>query len=460
MRIRLQLVLPLAMATLVALGFLVAGVIVERAVLEVLGPGPASRSAAEHAARVVAVWGVAAVLISLFVGWMMARMVSVPLGRMRERAQRLAQSLPESRPGAAVAEIDEVSRDISRVAVELRDRHGREAREREELAALVESVSEGLIQLDPTGRVRRANRAAVELLGLPADAIGRPIRSLVRHAEMRGLLERATEGAVEPREVVMDGARVLVSAGALPKGGTVAAFVDLTDLRRLEEVRRDFVANASHELKTPLTSIRGYTETLLTGDPGEPERTTFLEAVARNAERLQRIVDDLLDLSRLEAGKWHLEIEPVDVRDAVESAWRPCADQADGAGVELRVEVEHGLAVQADARALEQVLANLYDNALRHTPAGGVIAVSAAGGATVTIEVADTGAGIPRDALPRIFERFYRVDPARSRAEGGTGLGLSIVRHLMSAMGGTVEADSVLGKGATFRLTLPAAPVD
>jgi two-component system phosphate regulon sensor histidine kinase PhoR len=253
----------------------------------------------------------------------------------------------------------------------------------------------------------------------------------------------------------------------------VVTFVDLTDLRRLEEIRRDFVANASHELKTPLTSIRGYTETLLAGGLPVSEQGQFLATIARNAERLQRIVDDLLDLSRLESGRWQPELARVRVGEVAEASWQAFGEQARKRGVAWSIETDHAPAT-ADRRGLDQVFTNLYDNALRYTPEGGRIRVRIRTGAPppatgprrvpadptgwIVTEVADTGTGIPRDALPRIFERFYRVDPARSRAEGGTGLGLSIVKHMVESMGGSVAAESELGKGTTIRMWLPAAP--
>jgi signal transduction histidine kinase len=245
----------------------------------------------------------------------------------------------------------------------------------------------------------------------------------------------------------------------------VVAFADLTELRRLEGVRRDFVANVSHELKTPLTSIRGYVETLL-GDPDLPAdmRDQFLDVIHKNAERLQGIIDDLLDLSRLESGGWRPNLIRLDPSSLVRDVWAGFEPRATLQKVEFVVAGESA-PVLADAGGLRQVLTNLYDNALRYTHAGGRITASvtslphANGGPgtdRVAIDVIDTGSGIPGDALPRIFERFYRVDPARSRAEGGTGLGLSIVKHLVESMGGDVRADSELGKGTTVRLRLPA----
>ncbi|MBW3552357.1 MAG: PAS domain-containing protein [Gemmatimonadetes bacterium] len=472
MRVRLQLLLPLAVCLLVAAAFLLAALTVGDAVRYA---APGERAVA--ATRVVVLWGIAAVVAGAVVGGLTARLIAGPLTRMREAAQRLSE------PGAAlaaesrIAELQDLARGISRTAGELRDRNVRELRERSELATLVEAVSEGIIQLDQGGRIVRVNGAARRLLGLPGDAVGRTVASTVRNTDLRRLLGRpGSRKTAEAEEVVVDERRLLVSAAPVQEGGRVLTIVDLTDLRRLEEIRRDFVANASHELKTPLTSIRGYTETLLAGDLPPPEQRQFLDTIARNAERLQRIVDDLLDLSRLESGRWQPDLHPVRVAEVAELSWQAFAERARRAQISWDLQGDRHASASADRDALDQVFTNLYDNALRYTPAGGRIHVrvrvgadppSATGGGRaavqppgggVLVEVSDTGTGIPRDALPRIFERFYRVDPARSRAEGGTGLGLSIVRHIMETMGGAVTAESELGKGTTVRIWLPLSP--
>lgn len=483
MRIRLKLLLPLAVAVVVAAGFLVASLSVGGAVRAALTtvPGVTADRAVESAVRVVALTGVFVTLAAAAVSALLARMIVNPLSRMRTVAERLAEEGADPDQDTPVAEIQDVARGMSRAADELRDRHGREVRERAELAGLVEAVSEGILQIDADGRVTRANRAGRRLLRLPDDAVGRPVGALFRSPELREIMEAGAAGrGTGSAEVVVDDQRILVSVSPQDDGGTVATFVDLTDLRRLEVVRRDFVANVSHELKTPLTSIRGYTETLMGGGLPESEVNQFLDTISRNAERLQRIVDDLLDLSRVEAGRWTPELESVDMIQAAQSGWLPFGDRAADQGVLFRAVAETDVRARADRRGLEQVFTNLFDNALRYTGEGGRIQVTtrlqekepghgaaprtgpAAHAATrrdgpwVVTEVADNGAGIPREALSRIFERFYRVDPARSRVEGGTGLGLSIVRHLLESMGGGVDARSELGKGTILRVWLPA----
>ncbi|MDQ3207140.1 MAG: ATP-binding protein, partial [Gemmatimonadota bacterium] len=229
------------------------------------------------------------------------------------------------------------------------------------------------------------------------------------------------------------------------------------ELRRLETVRRDFVANVSHELKTPLTSISGYAETLLTDTP-EPETTRrFLRTILDNARRMQRLVDDLLDLARIEAGRWQPEPEPVEVHDIALEIWTEFEERAGARGVKLEVDIAAGAeTAEVDADALRQVLTNLVDNSLRYTARGGrIVCRSRREDSGVAISVVDNGAGIAHEHLPRIFERFYRADHSRSRDEGGTGLGLAIVKHLVEAHGGRVYAESERGAGTTVTCWFP-----
>jgi two-component system phosphate regulon sensor histidine kinase PhoR len=367
-------------------------------------------------------------------------------------------------------------------------------RERDELILLIESVGEAIIQTGADGRVVRANRAARQMLGLPPDARGAPIATLVRHPALRDRLDAALRGETAgPAEIALDDRRVRVTTRALGGGdgrgarGTVSILADVTEFRRLEEVRRDFVANASHELKTPLTSIRGYTETLLADDPPAEIRRQFLQTVHQNAERLQQIIEDLLDLSRLESGRWHPDLVDLDPVLIAAEAWHGIAQNGGERTINFQIDAPAPTTVLADPVGLRQIFANLFDNSVRYTPDGGSITVRVTGpeitarraatprstrrpsppapgarGAQylsrgwVTIAVTDTGAGISQDAVSRIFERFYRIDPARARAEGGTGLGLAIVKHLVESMGGEISARSRLGKGTTIQFRLPA----
>jgi signal transduction histidine kinase len=353
---------------------------------------------------------------------------------------------------------------------ELRSQVDQLRQERDQLSALLSSGTEGLLQINRAGRMVYLNAAAFTLLNLPVDARGQPIVTMVRNADLRDLLLSAASGtAHEPTELTVDDRQLFVICRPLPDdAGAVAAIIDLTEVRRLEVVRRDFVANVSHELKTPLTSIRGYTETLMADDLPDDVRKQFLDVIQKNTARIHRIVDDLLDLSRLQSGGWSPDIHDVDAAELVADVWAACAETARNRSIDFRVAASSRAHVAADPGGLRQVLSNLFDNALRYTPPGGRVSVkieevrngrraSDHDREWVEIQVQDTGSGIPRESLPRIFERFYRADPARSRADGGTGLGLSIVKHLVERMNGEVTAESELGKGTTVRFRLPAA---
>jgi signal transduction histidine kinase len=285
---------------------------------------------------------------------------------------------------------------------------------------------------------------------------------LFRVKAAREVVDAVLQGqAVQDRELEMDDRVFLMNARPLPSGGAVLVIHDLTEMRRLEAMRRDFVANVSHELKTPLTSISGYAETLLTDTP-DPETTRrFLSTIATNARRMQRLVDNLLDLARLEAGRWQPEREPIDIAEAARDTWDDLRDGSRAVAVEFGVEVpDDAETVLADPDAIRQVLTNLLDNSLRYTPRGGrIVCRSRIEGDGVSISVADNGSGIVPEHLPRIFERFYRSDPSRSREEGGTGLGLAIVKHLVEAHGGRVSAESERGVGTTITCWFPTTEV-
>jgi len=327
--------------------------------------------------------------------------------------------------------------------------------ERDELQSLIDWIGEAVIALSENGKVLRANQAAIKLLGVPHTAPGADVVDLIKHPGLRKLLEESVAQPFPARDFALGDRRLLVSAQSVEGGGTVVNFLDVTEIRRLERVRRDFVANVSHELKTPLTSLRGFAETLLEDDPPEDLRRDFLSSIRSNSLRLQHLVDDLLDLSRLESGGWVARREEVDLGPVMEDLWDSFRDGASERG--LAFSLDGDAAVLADLQGVIQVFQNLIANAIRYTPDGGSIAVCIhAEEDLVEVEVRDTGIGIPASALPRVFERFFRVDSARARAQGGTGLGLAIVKHLVDAMGGKVWAESEPGKGTSFFVTLPA----
>jgi two-component system phosphate regulon sensor histidine kinase PhoR len=310
------------------------------------------------------------------------------------------------------------------------------------------------------------NPALLRTLGVGADARGRSVLAATRLPELaEAAAECLREGAVVSRELatrtVPPRIVMVLIAPLAPQGrarqGAVAVFHDLTAIRRLERVRRDFVSNVSHELRTPVSALRGAAETLLEGALEDRERArSFVDLIHRHAERLSRLIADLLDLSRLESGEVQLAPETVDLGLAARQVVEMLAEPARAKGLTVLQSIS-GLAVFADPRAVEQVLLNLLDNAVRYTPGGGRVTLSAAReDAAVRVSVVDTGPGIAPQHLPRLFERFYRVDAGRSREVGGTGLGLAIVKHLVEAMGGEVRVESALGVGSTFSFRLPA----
>ena len=363
-------------------------------------------------------------------------------------------------PHSGIPEVTELVRAVRSMHEQLAARIGELRRERGETEALLESMVEGVIATDARGRVVVCNAATRRLLGFgPADHVPN-LRELFHQRDARDIVERAFAGqSVHGQDVEVGGRSVLATARPLPDGGVVLGLLDITDLKRLQAVRRDFVANVSHELRTPLTSIHGYAETLLAEPAENDTRRRFLRAIYENSNRMRRLVDDLLDLARLEAGGWHPSAEPVTVAVAVTNAWSGFARDAERKGVAFVCDAPAGFQATVDVQALRQILQNLFDNALRHTPEGGTITVTARRvGDEAEIAVADSGSGIPAVHVERVFERFYRVDPGRSREEGGTGLGLAIVKHLVESHGGRVTLESAVGRGTTVRMLFPSVP--
>jgi two-component system, OmpR family, phosphate regulon sensor histidine kinase PhoR len=416
--------------------------------------------------------GVAALVLTGLLSLAFSIAITRPLRQIAATARAMAGGdltrRARTRQGDEVGELADA---LDTLAAELQRRLGQLEGERAEMQALIDGMAEGVIAVDARGTVRRANPAAQRIFGLPADARGLSPEQVARRQPFLDLVRRALDGApVPPTELPHAGAHLLATAQPLPGGGAVMVFLDVSALRRLEDVRRDFVANASHELKTPLTVIRGFAETLMDPELPPPLRAQFTQTVKANADRLQRIVDDLLDLSRIETGGWRVEPEIVSIPEIAAEAWGALQEAAarKGARLDLHVPPECEF-VDADPSALRQILSNLFGNSLRYIPQGGRIELGAAAvpapaeaagqpaGARpwVQVSVRDDGSGIPTAHLPRIFERFYRADTARSRQEGGTGLGLSIVKHLVEGHGGAVQAESQLGRGTTIRFSLP-----
>jgi two-component system, OmpR family, phosphate regulon sensor histidine kinase PhoR len=406
-----------------------------------------------------------AALLALLIGSVLAlaagRSVARPLVEIGSAAQAIAAGAPPRFPRSGIPDIDGLVQALRQMHQQLGDRFAELRREQAETAALVESMVEGVVAADERGRIVSANFAARRMLGYePTDPLpGLP--ELFRIKAAREVVDAVLKGeSVQDREIEMDGRVFLMNARPLPTGGAVLVIHDLTEMRRLEAMRRDFVANVSHELKTPLTSISGYAETLLTDTPDAETTRRFLSTIVTNSRRMQRLVDNLLDLARLEAGRWQPEREPIDIAEAARDTWGALRDGSRALAVDFGLEIaDDADTVLADADAVRQVLTNLLDNSLRYTPAGGrIVCRSRVEGDGVAISVADNGSGIVPEHLPRIFERFYRSDPSRSREEGGTGLGLAIVKHLVEAHGGWVSAESERGVGTTITCWFPNVP--
>lgn len=420
-------------------------------------PADPMRDAAARIAHLVGAGVLAGGLVVLVLAHRAAGVVTGSVGEVRRLLTRLATGQPRG-PRIRLSGVTELARlasSANRVRGELEEQVARVSRERDELAQLMDEVGEGLMALTSDARILRINPAARGLLGLSEVLPFAPVGSVVRDPVLRDLLEASVVRPEGRLEVTVGGRELEVRTKMGTGGGSVVLLVDVTEMRRLEAVRSDFVANASHELKTPLTVIRAAAETVTDEDLPPDLRRKFLESIEGNTVRLQRLVDDLLDLSRYESGAWRPESERLEVEEAAWAAWGEQEAGAAERGIEFEV-VGRAQAV-GDGAAVYQVFRNLFENSLRYVPDGRgriTVEISSRGG-DVVVAVRDNGAGIPAAALPRIFERFYRVDTARSRQEGGTGLGLAIVRHLVSSMGGEVAAESVWGSGTTVTFSVP-----
>ena len=427
--------------------------------VRVSAPVPQVDAAVREAQTAVLLGALLAVLVAVVLATGFARSVSRPLVRLRDAAQAIARGERPTVDTRGGDEVADLARALRTLTESLAERIGSLERERSETAALVAAMVEGVVACDARGAVVMGNPAARRMLGFRPDEPLPLLPELFRQRAAQEAVAAALAGTTtQGLEMEFDRRRILLSAQPLQGGGAVFVLHDLTAVRHLETVRQDFVANVSHELKTPLTVVRGYTETLLGEEPTPEVRRTFLAIILANAARMQRLVDDLLDLSRIESGAWIPRPERVALEPLARQVWADVVRASDAADRAFTLELPPDAAeVEADPQAVRQVLANILENAARYTPAGGSVSVrSRRRAGAVEIEVADTGPGIPSEHLPRIFERFYRVDAARSRELGGTGLGLAIVKHLVEAHGGRVEAESRLGAGTTIRVTFPA----
>jgi two-component system phosphate regulon sensor histidine kinase PhoR len=404
-------------------------------------------------------------LLATSVGWLVSRNFSRKVRTLMEAARAMAEGDPDRRmPAAGTDELGGLAGSFNRVAEELERTVKAMAAERDLFEAVLQSMDEAVIAVDHERRIIAVNRAASDLLGVSVKARGRSLLEAVRIPELSEALDAAICGESRSVDVKLETGGTLrhLMVRATPQGesgGAVVVIHDVTEVRRLETVRRDFVANVSHELRTPVSIIQANTETLLAGALDEPAQARrFLDAVRRNAERLGQLISDLLDISRIEAGKYKIDKRAVSLPSVVRAVNKAVSEACRRRGVVLEIDIDEQMLVWADSGALEQVLVNLVENAVKYGPEGGRVEIAAVEqGAMLRIEIRDEGPGIAPAHRRRVFERFYRVDPGRSRGMGGTGLGLAIVKNLTEAMGGDVGVDPREPTGSIFWLRLGRA---
>jgi two-component system phosphate regulon sensor histidine kinase PhoR len=416
----------------------------------------------------------------LFLAWLFSRFLSRRFQRLVQFSGQVARgNFPEDFfPGNDGDEIARLERHLSDMSLKIRDNLNQILSEKDKVDSILRCMIEGVLVLDPKGHVLVINDQARAMFHAAEgrDLHGLSMPEISRHPEVHKILEDVLgfdfSGPRYTKEVELDDDRWFrVNAVSLRDAqdrslGSVLVFHDITDIKRFESMRSDFVANVSHELRTPLTAIRGYVETLLHTPPHDPgDGRQFLEIIDRHSERLTRLTEDLLILSDLESGKIKLMVHPLDVEQLIQRVFEVFRDQAIKKNIKLTERLEPDMPrLLGDLDRLQQLFINLVDNAMKYTPDGGEVSLTAArvtgadGFGQIEIAVTDTGPGIPEKDLPRLTERFYRVDKARSRDLGGTGLGLAIVKHIVQAHKGELRIESVINKGTTVRVRLPLAP--
>src|SRR5262245_11326728 len=440
-------------------------------VIRVALPLTAVTSSYAEIHRVMVAGGLVALLVACGIGLFVAHRVTKPVVQMQSIARQMSEGdFTVRAPIRSPDEIGALGRALNGLAARLRENIHDLGHEQAKATAILDGMIEGVIAVDGRDIILLMNERARSMFGLDATRGERkPFLEVIRNTDLHEVFHEsreAGEGSVSHRELRLASPverRVQVNAVPLRLGpdevGVVMVLHDVTELRRLEQVRTEFVANVSHELRTPLTAIQGYLETLLSGALEEQQNARrFLEIVFRHTERLGRLLNDLTDLSNIELGRVSLKLAPTRLDEVVDTVLAIMGPKAASGRVSLSSRLSADLpSVLADRDRLVQVVLNLVDNAVKYTPEGGRVTVQArtAGEGHVEIDVMDTGIGIPPVDLPRITERFYRVDKARSRELGGTGLGLAIVKHLVFAHGGQLRIESEPGRGTTVHVTLP-----
>ncbi len=431
------------------------------------------RALQEISRRIVWACLIIVVLVAL-ASWLLARRISHPLEKMRLGAERFADGeFAHKMPEEGSAEVASLARAMNAMAAQLDARIKTMVQQHSQLEAVFSSMTEGVLTVDAEEQIVEVNAAGARILNVTPDHIkGKNILLAIRNTALQRFVSEAlagptpVEGAIDltdnmgsARHFYAHGTRLQDATGAV--NGALIVINDVTNLRRLEQMRRDFVANASHELKSPITSIAGFAETLLDGAIDEPkDARRFAEIIASQAKRLHAIIDDLLALSRLEqeVERKEVKLRPTPLTTPLRAAIQSCNHKAATKNIALNLQCDEALMAQLNPNLMEQAVGNLIDNAVKYSPEGSTVTVSAAQTANGTsITVHDNGPGIPAGEQGRIFERFYRVDKARGNAMGSTGLGLAIVKHIVQAHGGEIRVTSEPGKGSTFTILLPPA---
>jgi two-component system phosphate regulon sensor histidine kinase PhoR len=414
-------------------------------------------------------------LVVLALAYPILKFMTQPIQALTDLANRVASGrLEQGVRAESDDELGRLSKAINEMSLQLQSKIEEISREKDYLQTLLGGIMEGVLVVDARGRILMVNNALRQLLSLPAHVEDRTPLEIIRNAELeRTLRQVLQDGENTTLELTLPSPEGktfevnVVSISPSPEGmvkedegrrGVIAVFHDITRLKELEKIRRDFVANVSHELRTPLTTIKGYAETLLEGALKEEVAPQFVQVIKRHSDRLEKIVEDLLVLSRIESKEFQLRMESLSVSDLIGDVLDFIKEPLNKKKMSVSVgELPPGLLVYGDRQYLEQVLINILDNAIKYGHEGGRMIISATerDQREVEISVKDDGIGIPKEDLLRVFERFYRVDKGRSHELGGTGLGLSIVKHLVQAHGGRVWAESQLGEGSTFYFTLP-----
>jgi len=421
--------------------------------------------AMDGVARMVIVGALVSAAVTVLLAILVSRVTVRPLRELTRVSRRMTDGqLDQEAAVESADEVGELAVAFNQMARRIRDMVDQLTAERDRMAAVLAEMSDGILVVDPDTRVSTANPAARGMLGLSkGQALGLPLAEMIWDYELVETVKRCLEKGVQQSASVETSPRKrllwVVATPLHSESGCLVLLRDMTELRRLETIRRDFVSNISHELRTPIASVKAIAETLQQGaiEDGEVARD-FLAKINAEADRLAQMVQELSDLSRIESGQARMDKGPFDMGATVQRAVERLKAQSDRAGIVVNVDVAPDTSqAWGDADRIEQVLVNVLHNAVKFTPTGGRISISVGtGGQGITVSVADTGVGIPADDLPRVFERFYKTD--RSRSGGGTGLGLAIAKHIVEAHGGRIWAESVEGRGSTFTFTIPLAP--